>query len=146
MIIETHRRSTTDSSETYPLYLLYVWLLVYHKLTVSRLQQWEARTVTAVPSEKSLGWHAKTVDVVETLQIQLEQFFFNDQNLQRKRGQKQGMRISSASPPPMSHNFSIEQCLPALEQLMGESAGTRSKRPGPSYFNAVLLLLPLFHT
>lgn len=44
------------------------------------------------------------------------------------------MRISSASPPPMSHNFSIEQCLPALEQLMGESAGTRSKRPGPSYF------------
>ena len=44
------------------------------------------------------------------------------------------MRISSASPPPMSHNFSIEQCLPALEQLMGESAGTRRKRPGPSCY------------
>lgn len=54
------------------------------------------------------------------------------------------MRISSASPPPMSHNFSIEQCLPALEQLMGESAGTRSKRPGPSYFVCSVVVVVVF--
>ena len=31
------------------------------------------------------------------------------------------MRISSASPPPILNSFSLEQCFPALEQLMGKS-------------------------
>ena len=41
------------------------------------------------------------------------------QSLRKKRGQSQGMRISSASPPPLPP-FNLEQSLPALEQLMGE--------------------------
>ena len=42
------------------------------------------------------------------------------QSLRKKSGHNHGMRVSSASPPPILNSFSIEQCFPALEQLMGK--------------------------
>ena len=45
---------------------------------------------------------------------------FHCQSLQRRKGLHQGMRISSASPPPIFSTFNIEQSLPALQHIMGE--------------------------
>ena len=72
----------------------------------------------------SYSLHTRVLLVLPTsfLTILSTKFVCNTchQSLRKKSGQNHGMRVSSASPPPILNNFSIEQCFPALEQLMGK--------------------------